>query len=82
MKSFSGAKIQHLKHYVTPHLEHYKPDIAVTHIGNNNIMSYNSLDIDTSILAENIIKTGKKGIGYVVEEVVISYVFCKRKFWK
>ena len=38
-------------------------------------MSYNSLDIDASILAENMIKTGKKGIGYVVEEVVISYVF-------
>ena len=28
MKSFSGAKIQDLKHYVTPHLEHEKPDIA------------------------------------------------------
>ena len=29
MKSFSGAKIQDLKHYVTPCLEHDKPDIVV-----------------------------------------------------
>ena len=60
MKSFSGAKIQDLKlkHYVTPHLEHEKPDIAVIHIGSNN-MSYNNLDIDASILAENIIKLGR-----------------------
>ena len=30
MKSFSGAKIQDLEHYVTPHLQHDKPDITVT----------------------------------------------------
>ena len=36
MKSFSGAKIQDLK-YVTPHLEHEKPDIAVIYIGSNNM---------------------------------------------
>ena len=40
-------------------LEHGKPDIAVIHIGSNNV-SYNNLDIDASMLAENIIKIEKK----------------------
>ena len=72
MKLASGAKIEDLKH-VTPHLEHGKPDIAVIHIGSNN-MSYNNLDIDASMLAENM-KIGKKWIDYGAEEVVISSVF-------
>ena len=40
-------------------------------------MSYNNLDIDASILSENITKTGKKCIDYGAEEVVISSVFVK-----
>lgn len=51
MKLVSGARIQDLKHYVTLHLEHGKPDFAVIHIGSNNVPYYN-LDIDASILAE------------------------------
>ena len=74
MKLVSGAKIQDLKHYVTSYLEHGKPNIAVIHIGSNNV-SYNNLDIDASMLAENIIKIGKKCIDYGVEEVVISSIF-------
>ena len=35
------------------------------------------MDIDASILAENIIKIGKNCIDYGVEEVVISSVFVK-----
>ena len=77
MKSFSGAKIQDLEYYVTPHLEHDKPDIAVIHTGSNKV-SYNNLDIDASILAENIIKIWKECIDYGVEEVVISSVFVKK----
>ena len=74
MKSFSSLKIQDLKHYVSPYLEHNKLDIAVIHIGSNNVL-YNNLDIDASILGENIIKIGKKCIDYGVEEVVISSFF-------
>ena len=37
MKSFNGAKMQDLEHYVTPHLEHDKLDIAVIHIVSNNV---------------------------------------------
>ena len=39
-------------------------------------MSYNNLDIDASILAENI-KIGKKCIDYGVEQVIIFSVFVK-----
>ena len=59
MKSFSGAKTQNLEHYVTPHLEHGKLDIAVILIRSNNVF-YKNFDIDTSIINENIIKIRNK----------------------
>ena len=65
------------EHYVTPHLEHGKPDIAVIHTRSNNV-SYNNLGIDASMFAENIIKIGNKCIDYDLEEVVISFVFWKK----
>ena len=34
MKSFSGAKKQDLEQYVTPHLEHDKPDIVAIQVRN------------------------------------------------
>ena len=46
------------------------------YIGSNN-MSYNNLDIDASIFAENITKIEKKCIDYGAEEVAISSVFVK-----
>ena len=76
MKSFSAAKIQDLEHYETPHLEHDKPDIAVIHIGSNNV-SFRNLDTDALILAENVIKIGNKCIYYDLEEVVISSILVK-----
>lgn len=76
MKSFSRVKIKDLEHNVTAHLEHDRPDIAVMHIRINNV-SYKYLDIVASILAENIMKNGKRCIEYGVEEVVISFVFVK-----
>ena len=72
LKLVSGTKMQ--EHYVTPHLEYGKPDIAVIHIRSNNV-SYNNLGIDASMFAENIIKIGNKCIDYGLEEVVISFVF-------
>ena len=40
-------------------------------------MSYNNLNIDASILAENIIKIGNKYFDYNVDKVVISSIFVK-----
>ena len=47
-------------------------------IGSKNL-TYNDLDIDASILAENIIKIGKKWISCSIEEVVISSIFSKKE---
>ena len=76
MKSLSGEQIQDLEHYLTPHLEHDKPDTAVIHIESKNV-SYNNLDIDVSILAGNIIKIGNKCNFYGLEAVVTSSLFIK-----
>ena len=64
MTSFSGAQIQDLEHYLTPHLE-------------SKNVSYNNLDIDVSILAGNIIKIGNKCNCYGLEGNIFR--FYKRK---
>ena len=76
MKAFGGAKIEELEHYITPHLEYEKPDIAVIHVGSNNISNKN-LNMNPAVLAQNIISTGNKCVDYGVEEVVISSIFVK-----
>ena len=76
LKPFGGAKVEDLEHYIIPNLEQNKPDVVVIHIGSNNV-SYNKLNIDPSVLAENIIRIGTKCMQYGVEEVVISSIFVK-----
>ena len=76
VKPFSGAKIEDLEHYMIPNLKQQQPDIAVIHVGSNNV-SYKSLDTDARLLAENIVEIGKKCVEYGVEHVVISSIFVK-----
>ena len=36
-KSFSGAKVQHMKHYVIPTIEELNPDEVILHVGTNDL---------------------------------------------
>ena len=45
MKSFSGAKKQDLEQYVTPHLEHGKPDIVAIQVRNIGQKMYRTKDM-------------------------------------
>ena len=76
VKPFSGAKIEDLEHYIIPNLKQQQPDIAVIHVGSNNV-SYKILDTDARLFAENIVEIGKKCVEYGVEHVVISSIFVK-----
>ena len=73
---FSGAKIEDLEHYIIPKLKQQQPDIAVIHVGSNNV-SYKRLDTDARLFAENIVEIGKKYVEYGVEHVFISSIFVK-----
>ena len=54
IKSFPGAKVEELEHYVIPHLQYQKPDATIMHIGGNNI-NYKDLDaIDVSSTENNV----------------------------
>ena len=39
IKSFGGAKTEHMKNYVIPSLKEQKPDIIVIHVGGNGIIT-------------------------------------------
>ena len=77
LKSFPGAKVEELQHYVTPHLETQKPDISVIHVGGNNINYKNLEDINVDDISENIANVGKKCASFS-STVFISSILVKK----
>ena len=77
IKSFSGAKIKELEHYVVPHLNAQKPDISVIQIEGNNINFKGINDINVKRIEEDIINIGKKYANFG-SEVFISSILIKR----
>ena len=77
IKSFPGAKVEELQHYVTPHLETQKPDISIIHVGGNNINYKNLEDINVDEISENIANVGKKYASFN-STVFISSILVKK----
>ena len=77
IKSFPGAKVEELQHYVTPHLETQKPDISMIHVGDNNINYKNLEDINVDEISENIANVGKKCASFN-STVFISSILVKK----
>jgi len=67
-----------LKHCVVLSLIKQEPDIAVIHIGCNNINSKNIDDLDKNKLANEIIEIGKICREKNVQNIIISSIFVKR----
>ena len=66
IKSFPGATIDQMKHYVKPSLE-YNPDVVIIHCGTNNLKT----DQPADKIAESIIKLAN-GIKTEENDVLIS----------
>ena len=77
IKSHSGAKAWQLAYHIIPALIEQKPDIAIIHIGSNDI-SYKNLNIDLNELANQIGDIGRTCHQYGVQEIVISSIFAKK----
>ena len=70
VKAFPGAKSTQLNHYVTPTLEEYSYDAAITI---NDILRFKHHDeLDT--LPENIIKVGNTCQEYNIEKIYVSAI--------
>ena len=73
VKSVPGAKSTQLNHYVTPTLEEYSYDVAIIHVGINDILRskhYHELDI----LPGSIIKVANICQKYNIEKIYISAI--------
>ena len=79
IKSFPGAKVEELQHYVTPHLETQKPDISIIHVGGNNINYKNLEDVNVDKISESIVNIGKKCASFN-STVFISSILVKKNF--
>ena len=79
IKSFPGAKVEELQHYVTPHLKAQKPNISIIHVGGNNVNLKNLEDINVDEISENIVNVGKKCASFN-STVFISSILVKKNY--
>ena len=79
VKSFPGAKVEELEHYVVPHLVNQKPDATIIHIGGNNVNYKDLAEVDVNKIAEDIINVGVKCANFN-SEVFISSILIKRNY--
>ena len=78
LNGFSGGNVKRLDHFITPTLVEDRPDIAIIHIGSNDI-THNTVDqIDVKDIVTRIINIGKKCLTYSAKEVIISSIFIKK----
>ena len=75
---FRGAVSKRLHHYILPTLHKDHPDVALLHIGSNDINNQTKDRINTGKLTGDIINIGKSCIDLGVKEVVISSILPKK----
>ena len=46
-RAFPGCTASQLKHFVKPSLEEDTPDVAIIHVGTNNLTKKNQSEVDT-----------------------------------
>ena len=75
---FPGATFKRLNQYILPTLHEDQPDVALLHIGSNDINNQTKDKINTEKPAGDIINSGKCSIDLGVKEVVISSILSKK----
>ena len=73
-KSFPGAKAKELAHYILPTLQEDVPEIAVIHVGINDLLEKGNKDINILKLAEEIIGVGLLCREFNVRDIFISVI--------
>ena len=71
VKSFPGARVAHMKHYVVPGLEELNPEEVILHIGTNNLRDQEPQEVAEAIvnLANDIVAM-KPDITITISEII------------
>ena len=78
VKSFPGATVSQLEHYIVPHLFEQAPDSVVLHIGTNNIRPrFPSHEKSSLEIANSVISIAMKCVEYGVKDIFISSITCR-----
>ena len=78
-KSFPGANSKDLNHYVIPTLNNVKPDVALIHVGTNDVRKRNGNFRDENEIANEILEVGRNCRKNGVNKVFVSSIVCRRK---
>ena len=80
IKSFPGSTTKQLNYYSVPTLSEEKPEIAILHVGINDMQSDRENTTPDDEIASEIIKIEKKCIASGVQKVFVSsLVHCKHQ---
>ena len=71
LKSYPGAKVSQLNHYIKPTLEEYKYDCAIIHVGINDVIRDKN-DIDLNNLPNSILEIANTCQSYSIGKIIIS----------
>ena len=78
---YHGGKIQHIKNYLSTHLQEENPDTVVIVAGGNDLPSREYSSIVISDIADDIINSGLNCRSYGVRDVIISSVLPRSSFY-
>ena len=70
-RRFSGATAKRLQHYVLPTLIEETPDVAIIHVGGNDLPTKKSNPSSIVDIAKSIIDTGILCLNYNVKDIFI-----------
>ena len=73
VKAFRGAKPTQLNHYVTPTLKEYSYDVAIIHVGINDILRSKHYD-ELDKLPGNIMKVANTCQKYNIRKLYVSAI--------
>ena len=73
-RAFPGCTASQLKHWIKPSLEEDTPDIAITHVGTNNLTKKKQSEVDTVNEIIEVIKECRNG---GVNEIYVSGLICR-----
>ena len=75
VRSFPGATIRQLKHYILPTLVDDKPNSVIIHGGCNDVQDEN---VTAKKIAEDLVEVAIMCKSYGVKEVIISSLICRK----
>ena len=77
IKSFPGATVAQLSHYIIPHIQSNTPDSVIIHVGTNDIAPRNRIHQSSLEIANGIMNIASLCKDFGVKQIFVSGITCR-----